>query len=70
MRVDMEVANSFFSLPDLLTSYKESGTDCTTGKVCFMKAGTLSYKYEICCVIMVAMEGDMEDQVFPSIDAS
>ena len=54
------------SLPDLMNSYKQSRTDCKGKEVCLKKAGTLRYKYEICYVIMVAMEGDV-DSIFPSM---
>ena len=35
--------------------------------MCLKKAGTLHYKHEICYVIMVAMEGDVAIQCFPSM---
>ena len=53
------------SFPDLMKSYKQSRTDCKDKEVCLKNAGTLRYKYEICYVIIVAMEGDVDD-VFPS----
>ena len=54
------------SLPNLMKIYKQSRTDCKDKEVCLKNAGTLRYKYEICYVIMVAMEGDIDD-IFPSI---
>ena len=54
------------SLPHLMNSYKQSRTDCKDKEVCLKNAGTLRYRYEICYVIMVAMEGDV-DGVFPSM---
>ena len=55
------------SLSDLMTIYKQSRTDCTDKKVCLQNAGTLRYKYEICYIIMVAMEHDSVERDFPSI---
>ena len=55
------------SFQDLLTSYTQSRTDCIDQKVCLKNAGTLRYKYEICYVIMLAMEGDVAIQDFPSM---
>ena len=57
---------------NLMASYKQSRqTNCTTDKnVCFKKAGTLHYKYEICYVIMVAMEGDIVDRIFDDVAGS
>ena len=53
------------SLSNLMKIYKQSRTD-TNKEVCLKNAGTLHYKYEICYVIMAAMEGDI-DHIFPGI---
>ena len=55
------------SFPNLLKHYKQSRNNCEDKEVCLRNAGTLRYKYEICHVIMTAMEGDVADQDFPSM---
>ena len=55
------------SLSNLLKNYKRSRTDCKDKEVYLRNAGTLRYKYEICHVIMTAMEGDVADEDFPSM---
>jgi len=50
----------------LMTYYKQSRNDCVNKKVVLKRAGTLRYRYEICYVIMAAMEGDV-DGTYPSM---
>ena len=45
------------TLEDLLSNYKISRSDMQ-GEICLKMGGTLRYRYEICYVVIVCMEGD------------
>ena len=46
------------SLADILSDYKGSRNDCRGAEVCLKVGGTLRYRYEICYVVVVCMDGD------------
>ena len=49
------------SFEDMVTSYVTSRQHCRSKNVYLLKAGTLVYTFEICYVIMVCMEDDMNE---------
>ena len=64
---ESQYGNNAFSinLEDILSDYMQSRPD-KEGKAAFLKmGGTLRYQHEICYVVIVCMEGDMEH--IPSI---
>ena len=55
------------SLADILSDYKGSRNDCRGAEVCLKVGGTLRYRYEICYVVVVCMQGDTLGSM-PNID--